>query len=216
MIAVMALVTAAVFSFPTTESTNLYCEQALRSDSGGKVIANLVIEAARDGTFIGSTLTAYRPSFKVSWRITKPLLDRATPVVSMEMDDVGLPRDTTFPVTVSLLIDGSKTWRRDYAAATSTIIDTDAMIHAGLPVRNALAFGHPGISPEVEAAGLTTLFGARQAQITSTGGGVVIAVKPLDLPDWSALASFTARAFVALQADRARGACQPRTEIIVS
>ena len=216
MIAVMALITAAVLSFPTTESTNLYCEQALRSDRDGKVIANLVVEAARDGTLIGSTLTAYRPSFKASWRITKPLLDRATPVVSMEMDDVGLPRGTAFPVTVRLLIDGSVSWRRDYAAATSTIIDTDAMIRAGSPVHNVLAFGHPGISPEVEAAGLTTLFGARQAQFTSTRGDVVVAVKPLDLPDWSALASFTARAFVALQADWARGACQPRTEIIVS
>ena len=216
MIATMALITAAAVIFPPIESTNVYCEQALRSDRSAQVIANLVIEAARDGTFIGSTLTVNRPSFKVSWRITKPLLDRATPVVSMEMDDVGLPRGTAFPVTVRLLIDGSVTWRRDYAAATSTIIDTDAMIRAGSPVHNVLAFGHPGISPEVEAAGLTTLFGARQAQFTSTRGDVVIAVKPLDLPDWSALASFTARAFVALQAERARGACQPRTEIIVS
>lgn len=216
MITMIALVTAAVLSFPPIESTNLYCEQALRSDSGGQVIAHLVVEAARDGTFIGSTLTVNRPSFKVSWRISKPLLDRTTPVISMGMDDVGLPRGTAFPVTVSLLIDRLLTWRRSYAAATSIIIDTNAMIRAGLPVHNALAFGHPGISPEVDAAGLTTLFGARQVQFTSTSGDVVVAVKPLDLPDWSVLASFTARAFVALQADRARGLCKPRSEIVVS
>ena len=175
-----------------------------------------MVEASRAGSFISSTLTLIEPSFKAEWQITKPGLDRSTRIDALTTDDVGLPRGTQFPVTVKLVVDGQVAWRREYSAPGLNVVDTEAMISAKIPPCDWLSFRRPGIAVEIGAAALTTFWGAQTAQFISTAGDVMIAVKPLELPDWAALAKFTAETFVSLEADRVQGRCQPRREIMIS
>jgi len=200
-------------------SPTLFCQKEARSgvprswqtasievDSGYKVLSSTV-RIGMPGP----------PQWVAEWDVITGSNRPVPKLRNIKISAWSLPRNTLFPVTVTVQIDGLPAASQTFNGPTPTIYDlvNDPKRQPSDP-EWPLTIGSPAVDLR-ETLPLVTLWRAARVVLTTLDrNGNRVDGRALALPDWQALTAFTDEAFPELEKQRAARGCSPTARVVVS
>lgn len=199
-----------------TPSKTLFCRHETQLSAKPRMNASVILEVDQAHEVIASTLNVWTPGFAAVWDVEPGKVDGGRTTRSFEVKPWALPRNTLFPITVSLVLDRQISSSHVFERSTTTLYD---LVNDPPRPRSdpqwPLTVGSPAVTlPSTLRPDM--LFGTKDAVlVVKDRKGLEVSRTTLQLPNWTKLSTLADEASVVLEQRRLGKECRPTMSIVV-